>query len=257
MICAIIQARMGSSRLPGKVLLDLCGKSVLEHVISRVGHSKKIDKIVVATSVDQKNDAIRDFCSLNNFDCFSGSEDDVLDRYYKAALAFGVGEGDYVIRITADCPIIDPIIIDQIIDRINTAKADYVSNDLEPSFPNGVDCEIMRFESLKKAWEQAELKFEREHVTQYIIRRPEMFKLENVKNDVDLSNMRWTLDHPEDFTLISWIFEKLYRPNSIFNTNQVLELLNNNKNNEIIKVNSHFIRNESLINDIKNEINGE
>lgn len=245
MVVAIIQARMGSSRLPNKVMLEICEKPVLWHVVNRTSNSRRIDKIVVATSEAIGNDLIREYCAENGIECTSGSENDVLDRYYKALEHINIEDDDLVVRITADCPLIDPVVIDKVIERHIDTNSDYTSNCIEPTFPDGLDCEVFKASVLKKAWKEAKLKSEREHVTLYIRNHPEKFGIENYKGDKDLSNFRWTLDEDEDFQLIKEIYEELYYENKIFSTKEILNLLE--KKPGLININSKHIRNEGLI----------
>lgn len=205
----IIQARMGSTRLPGKVMLDLCGKTVLEHVIQRVKRVKNIDEIVIATTIDKKDDVIVEEAMKCGVKVFRGSEEDVLSRYYYAAKE---NKADVVVRITSDCPLIDQEITQKTIDYylINKDKFDYVSNTLERTFPRGLDTEVFSFKVLEKAFNEAILQRDREHVTPYIWDNPEMFNLGCYKSDVDYSKYRWTLDTEEDFELIKRIYEKLF-----------------------------------------------
>ena len=165
-VVAIIQARTGSTRLPEKVLLDLEGQPVLSHIIKRVNASKLVTGILVATTVRKEDLAIVRLCSNANTRVFCGSENDVLDRYYQAAKLL---EADNIVRITADCPLIDPSIIDEVVALHLKEKSDYTSNTMEESYPDGLDVEIFRFEALKKAWENACLASEREHVTPYTV----------------------------------------------------------------------------------------
>lgn len=253
MTVAIIQARMGSTRLPNKVMMTLCKKPVLWHVVNRLTHSKTIDKIIVATSENKENYAIREFCSQNNILCYSGSENDVLDRYYKAAKEFGVKQSDLIIRITADCPLIDPEIVDKVVQTHKKEKADYTSNTIKPTFPDGLDCEVINFSVLHEIWKNAKLKSEREHVTLYIKNNQEDFKISSYENDIDLSSLRWTLDEEEDFKLIKNIYDKLYNDNNFFITSDILDLLE--KEPELNKLNSKYQRNEGLLKSLAEEKN--
>src|SRR5688572_19407522 len=167
---AIIQARLGSTRLPNKVLLTLAGKTVLEHVINRVRASKFINEVIVATTISSNDLEIISFCAKNKIRVFVGSEHDVLDRYYQAARLL---QPDNVVRITSDCPMIDPEIIDEIGKKHLEEKADYSSNTLDETYPDGLDAEIISFKALKTAWEQATLPSDREHVTPFIKKQPD------------------------------------------------------------------------------------
>lgn len=251
MIIAVIQARMGSSRLPNKVMLSLCNKPVLWHVVNRTASSKKIDRLLVATSEDSSNDIIRKYCKEKDINCFSGNEDDVLDRYYSALKDVNASEDDLVVRITADCPLIDPVLIDKIIERHIDTNSDYISNCIDPTYPDGLDCEVFKVSALQKAWVKAALKSEREHVTLYIRNHPEIFKIQNYKGDTDLSNLRWTLDEKEDFQLIEEIYQTLYKEDGIFTTDDILDLLENKP--ELIAVNAKYARNEGLMKSLRED----
>ena len=205
-IVAIIQARMGSSRLPGKVMLPIGTKSMLTRVVRRVQRSQTLDEIVVATSTEPDDDRVQEECSVLNVPCFRGSEKDVLDRYYQAAKKF---EANVIVRITADCPLIDAEVIDRVVIKFMSAKADYASNCFTRTFPRGMDTEVMTFDALEKAWKEAKLSFQRSHVTPYIHRNKDIFKLESVTDATDASAYRWTVDTQEDLALIRTIFQRL------------------------------------------------
>jgi spore coat polysaccharide biosynthesis protein SpsF (cytidylyltransferase family) len=236
---AIIQARIGSTRLPGKVLMDFEGKTVLEHVISRVQRSRMVSEVVVATTFSISDLSIVKLCSEKGVRVFCGSEDDVLDRFYQAAKLL---KPENVVRITADCPLMDPDVIDKVIKKHSLEKADYTSNTLIESYPDGEDVEVFTYKALVNAWSKAELKSEREHVTPYIKKHNDMFKLVSIENEEDLSSKRWTLDNQEDFELISIVYKELYKNNNYFGMAEVLEFFK--KNPELEKINNHIIRNE-------------
>lgn len=221
---AFIQARMGSSRLPGKVLKKVLGRSLLDFLVERLVESKEIDKIVILTTHEVADDAIAAFCKEKKISIFRGSEEDVLDRYYQAALVY---KPDGIVRITADCPLIDPQIVDQVIRvfREGYSQIDYVSNTLEKTFPRGLDVEVFSFHALRQAFRLAIRPDEREHVTLFLYRHPELFKLKNVACKRVLSHYRWTVDTPEDFALIRLILENLYPSDPHFGLNDVLQLL--------------------------------
>ena len=252
MIYAIIQARMGSTRLPGKVMMDLCGFPVIEHVVNRLNQSRLIDKIIIATSVDSNNQPIIDFCKKNDVSYFVGNEEDVLDRYYKTALDNNAEDEDIIIRITSDCPLIDACVVDKVIEEHISNNNDYTSNVLECSYPDGLDCEVFNFSVLKETWINSNLSSQREHVTLYIRDNPNKFKLGNVKNEVDLSDFRWTLDEKEDFIFINEVYKNLYTKDSFFTMNDVVNLLN--KKPELLEINSKFMRNEGLLKSLKEDI---
>ncbi len=244
----IIQARTGSTRLPNKVLLRLQGKSVLERVVQRVRESRKIDKVVIATTTQKKDDRIVNICKKLNIDYFRGSENDVLDRYYQAVKLFGV---DSIVRITADCPMIDPDIIDKVIDLYKKEKLDYASNVIPPTFPDGLDVEVFSQKALKKSWKEAKLKSEREHVTVYMWRNPRLFKQNHLKNKVNLSDRRWVLDGPKDYEFMKRVYDKLYLNNHNFRMNDLLKFFM--KNPEIEKINKGTKRNEGLKRSLKED----
>jgi len=222
---AIVQARMGSTRLPGKVLKVVEGKPLLEHLIDRLRFSKHIDKIVIATSVSKKDDVIEKLCKKLSVECFRGSESDVLDRYYQAAVKYSA---DVIIRITADCPVIDPILVDKMINsyKKKLGEYDYFSNVFpKRTYPRGLDVEMFTFNALKKAWKNAVRSPDREHVTPYIYMHPEKFRIFNYKDKRDFSRYRCTVDTSEDLKLIRKIFRQLYRPGQMFYTEDIIDLL--------------------------------
>lgn len=204
-ILAIIQARMGSSRLPGKIMLDLLGEPVLVRGVSRLRRSQLLSEIVIATTTLPTDDPIASLCKDRGWSCFRGDENDLLDRYYQAAQAYNA---DVIVRITSDCPMIDPEVVDMVIRTfLNLPHADYVSNTLPPrTFPRGLDTEVMAYEALARAWREDWDPNLREHVTPYIYRNPDKFRIRGVFNDKDLSFHRWTLDTPEDLAFIRTVY---------------------------------------------------
>lgn len=244
----IIQARLGSSRLPGKVLKDLQGKTDLERVIERCQKSRYVDEVIVATTINKEDVAIVKLVSSLGIRVFVGSSGDVLDRYYQAAKLI---KPDYVIRITSDCPMIDPEIIDDMIDAMDKST-DYIAG-LSETLADGLDVEIMRFSALKKAWQEARLAHEREHVTMYIKNHKELFNVQDYVCKLgNLHNQRWTLDEPEDYKMISAVYEHLFKMGKYdFRSKDVLALLDEHP--EIKKINEGFIRNEGLLISLKND----
>ena len=192
---AVIQARRGSTRLPDKVLLKLGDRTVLEHVISRASVARSISNVIVATTVNKEDLKIVNLVSRKEVSVYCGSQEDVLDRYYQAAQLFKL---KHIVRITADCPVIDPGIIDKVVSLHFRTKADYCSNILVPTFPDGLDVEIFSFKTLESAWKKARLRSEREHVTPYIRKHDKMLKLVSHLNKINLSHHRWTLDEQAD-----------------------------------------------------------
>jgi len=238
-IIGILQARCSSTRLPGKVLLPILGKPMLLHQIERLQHSKRLSKIVVATSDSVDDDPLANLCSINNIECFRGDLNDVLDRFYRAALTY---DAQYIVRLTGDCPLADPAVVDHVIDEFIKSRVDYASNALVPSYPDGLDVEIFNMAALENAWRNARLVSEREHVTPFIHKHPEIFTLFTVKNTEDLSNFRWTVDNPEDFSFVSSIYDSLYSQNRQFNMQDILQFLGDNP--ELMKLNGHLVRND-------------
>ncbi|WP_058953760.1 cytidylyltransferase domain-containing protein [Clostridium tyrobutyricum] len=223
-IVCIVQARTGSTRLPGKVIKKICGKTVLEHDIDRLKRVKNIDKIIIATTTLEKDNAIVEEAKRMDVDYFRGSEEDVLSRYYYAAKE---NNGDVVVRITSDCPLIDSEVTEKIIQYYlyNNAKYDYVSNTIDRTYPRGLDTEVFSFKALEKAFNEAESLRDKEHVTPYIWDNPSIFRLAQYKNEIDYSNLRWTLDTKEDFELISKIYGYLYKEKgNEFNLEDILNL---------------------------------
>ena len=236
-VVAIIQARMGSTRLPGKVMKEILGKPVILWDLDRVSLSKLIDEIVVAIPYGKENDVIVDTIKEYNDKIIvtRGSEDDVLDRYYQAAVQTNA---DVVVRITSDCPLIDPVVIDNVIEHFLDNDCDYCSNSLTRTYPRGLDTEVFSFKSLETGWNEAKKDYEREHVTPYIIENPDKFKLLNVANDINLSHLRWTLDTKEDFEFINAVYKRISQKKQLFLMDDVLELMD--KEPEMIDINRHI-----------------
>ena len=247
MISAIIQARMGSSRLPGKVLMKLDeNHTVLDYVIKQLSFSKLIDKKIIATTDLEQDNVIEQACKNLGLEFFRGSSDDVLDRYYKCAKKFNI---DNILRITSDCPLIDPDIVDKVIEKYQSKEFDYVSNTLIRTFPVGTDVEIFPFKILEKAWQNADLPSEREHVTPYIRNKKFNCKLENLENEKKLGYLRWTLDRIEDFELIKKIVKKISKRPILMN--DILDLFSDEP--ELIKINAHISQNEGMLKSLKKD----
>lgn len=237
---AIIQARTGSSRLPNKVLMKIQDKTILEHVVDRVTESKEIDEVFVATTILEQDLNIVKLCAEKGIRVFCGSEDDVLDRFYQLAKLI---KADNVVRITADCPLHDSNIIDWVIGEHIKQESDYTSNTIDETFPDGLDCEVFRYEVLKDAWENASLASEREHVTPYI-RANNKFKKYSVKSDIDYGQERWTIDTDNDYQFINEIYKELYPNNNYFKSEEVYQLLK--RRPELREINASSERNEGL-----------
>ena len=222
---AIVQARMGSTRLPGKVLADLCGAPMLQRQLERVRRATSVDRVVVATSTDDTDRPIAELCKSLDVPCFRGDLNDVLARFLGAIDEF---DPEVVVRITADCPLISPSVIDSIVHSFFESDCDYLSNTLEPTFPDGVDVEVVRVRALR-ALAQLDTDIpEREHVTLGIYRRPEQFVVRNFTGDPDLSDLRWTVDSPEDLEFVRWVYSELFYTNPKFDLTEIMELLGEN-----------------------------
>ena len=251
-IVAVVQARMASSRLPGKVLLPIEKKPMLWHVINRLKHSQYLDDIIIATSKGYKDDPIVLFSQNNSISYYRGKEDDVLDRYYQAVKD---KNADYIVRITGDCPLIDPIIVDNTISHILNGNYDYVNilktlNDgtRKTTYPDGLDVEVFTFESLEKAWNNANEKSEREHVTSYIWNNPDLFNLSYIENEKDDSTLRLTVDYPEDLIFVRKIYNYLWEEEKMFYLEDIIRLLETC--DELLDINSNIVqhRDESYYN---------
>lgn len=233
---AIIQARTGSTRLPNKIIKKIGDKTVLEHVIERVKQTKRIDDIVIATTNEETDDIIVDYAKKNKVNYYRGSEEDVLARYYEAAKKFN---SDTVVRITSDCPVIDPYIIDLLIEFYQKHNYDILTNagpDVsQRTYPRGLDTEVFSYKALEKAYINASEKYQREHVTPYMY---ENFNNYVYKSDKDYSYHRWTLDTQEDFELIKKIFEHLYKGKHDFYLKDILNLFDNNP--LLYEINQHI-----------------
>jgi len=235
MIVAIIQARMGSTRTPGKTMISIGGHPLLYYSVAKVKNSKYIDKVVVATTTNEQDDEIVQWCIKNDILFSRGSEEDVLDRYYQAAKE---QHTDIVVRVTSDCPFVDPDIVDMVIDKLHETHADYVSNRLNSrTWPHGLDVEAFRFSALEEAWCNGKTKPEREHVTPYIMNHPEKFKLVEVPLQENLSEYRLTVDYPEDLEFTRVLIEE-YGVDKM-GWYEVIDLLKIHP--EIVKINANRI----------------
>jgi spore coat polysaccharide biosynthesis protein SpsF len=252
MILAILQARMSSTRLPGKVLKPLLGEPMLLRQIERIRRVCRIDQLLVATSVDASDDPLAALCERIRVACFRGSLDNVLERFYLAASEANP-QPEHVVRLTGDCPLADPELIDAVIEFHLAGGYDYSTNALEATFPDGLDVEVVRFACLQQAWQEATLPSELEHVMPFITRRPERFRIGHFKAPTDLSHLRWTVDNSEDFEFVSRVYEALYPTKPDFTTADILALLE--RYPELQEINVHIERNvglkKSLIEDEK------
>lgn len=234
---AIVQARMGSTRFPNKVMRTINGVPLIELLIRRLSLAKSVDRIVLATSNDPRNAPLADHVRSLGYDVFQGSENDVLDRYYQAARQY---QPDVVVRITGDCPLMDPELVDQVIGAYQAHGVDYLSNVVPPTYPDGLDIEVFSFAALQEAARQATEPAEREHVTPFI-RESGLFKLDNFSNEQDLSQERWTVDETADFEVVEAIYSH-FRPRTDFGWREVMALRQTHP--DIFQSNQHLIRNE-------------
>ncbi len=244
-ITLMIQARVGSNRLPGKVLKTIEGKPMIWHVINRVKKIPNIQQIVLITTEKKEDEKLEEIAKTHEILFFRGDENDVLNRHYQCAITF---KAEHIIRITGDCPLIDPTIIQSILEFYLENDYDYVSNTIKPTFPDGLDVEIFSLKALKKAVKNAKLSSEREHVSPYFIKNPKKFKLHNIKNKKDLSHMRWTIDQKQDLKFVRKIYAKV-RPRKIFSMQDVLKIILEEP--ELQKINEGIKRNEGYAKSIK------
>src|SRR3989344_1483732 len=255
MITAIIQARWVSPRLPGKVLKPIFGKPMLEHLLLRAKRANTLDKIIVATTDNPEDKAVAELAEKCGVGFFCGSEKDVLDRYYQAVKIRQPADDDAIVRITGDCPLADPKVIDDVVNFYlqNQDKYDYVSNVHPPTYPDGMDAEVFPFKLFERVWKEARLESEREHVTPYFYNHPEIFRIGNRKYKKDVSAIRLTVDNPEDLILVEKVFSAVSSKNPNFGLEEILEYLEQNP--DLLGMNKHIQRNKgykkSLTEDLK------
>ncbi len=245
---AIIQARMSSSRLPGKVMMNIDGENpILYYVISQLRHSKLLDKIVIATTDHNEDEQIVKYVNELGVDYFRGSLTDVLDRYYQCAKKFSFST---IVRVTSDNPFVDPTIVDRAIEKFNSKKFDIVSNSSlagKRTFPYGTDVEVFSMESLEKTWQNARKPSEREHVTPYIYNNKEIFRIGNLTHEKDLSHLRWTVDRKSDIEFVRTVISKIKKRPILLN--DIISLLL--KEPELIEINKKFIIDEGYHKSLK------
>lgn len=251
-VLGVLQARVSSSRLPGKVLRPLLGQPMIARQIERLHRARTLDALVLATSTDPSDDALARWAEDAGVPVYRGSLDDVLDRFVSAARPYAPR---HVARLTGDCPLADPAVIDAVVARHLQSGADYTSNTIEPTWPDGLDVEVMTMAALETAAREAAAQFQREHVTQFIVRQPGRFRLENVRGDNDLSALRWTVDEPADFELVEAIYAALYPSNPAFGTADILAFLQHNP--QWMTHNTRHARNEGLARSIARELQGQ
>ncbi|MBU1895845.1 glycosyltransferase family protein [Patescibacteria group bacterium] len=249
-IVAIIQARMGSTRLPGKMMMDLAGAPVIHRVFERVKLSRFIDEVWLATTVNPEDDILAEWAAENGVLHYRGSENDVLDRYYQTAI---LAKADAVVRITGDCPLQDYQVIDNVIgDYLESGDSfDYVCNTQPPTYPDGLDTEVFSFLILEKAWQEAKLESEREHVTPYIWKHTELFKIKNITHTENLSDQRWTLDTKEDVDFIRLIVEECKKQDKYCGLAKIMQILSEHP--EWCSINAQYQRNEGYAKSVEND----
>jgi spore coat polysaccharide biosynthesis protein SpsF len=239
-IVTIVQARMSSTRLPGKVMLPILGKPLLIRMLERVQTAKFIGQLVVATSTNLDDDEIEKLCTNENIICYRGHLTDLLDRHYQVAKLYNA---DAIVKIPSDCPLIDPSVIDRVIDHyVKSDKFDLVSNLHPATYPDGNDVEILSFAALECAWKDAVKDYEREHTTPFIWEHDEHFAIGNVIWETGLdysSTHRWTIDFPEDYEFIRKVYVELYPENPAFDLNDILNLLK--RKPEIAEINQQYL----------------
>lgn len=221
-IAAIIQARMGSTRLPGKTLLPIEGRPMLWHVVERVRRSKYISQIVIATTEKSQDDVLAEFARTSRLGLYRGSEEDVLDRFYQAAIVHGVQS---IVRVTPDCPLHDPVVIDAVVSEYLRGGYDYAANTLTYTYPEGLDVEVFSFHALERAWKEAAKQSDREHVTSYIRNHPDVFRIKDVRGPYQCGTFHWSVDEPADLEFVHAVYRHLYREGAIFGLEEVLALL--------------------------------
>ena len=237
-IVTVIQARSGSNRLPGKVMMEILGKPLLIRMVERVQRSELAGTIVVATTTEASDDIIEKLCETEGLLCYRGSRDDLLDRHYQVGKLY---EADAVVKIPSDCPLIDPKVIDRVLQYYIDNGFDFVSNLHPATYPDGNDVEVMSWASIAKAWQESTRTLEREHTTPYIWENPDRFKIGNLawESGLDYSMTdRWTIDYPEDFTFIKTIYEQLYPADPAFDLQDILHLTRQNP--DIFSINSKY-----------------
>lgn len=250
MIGAVVQARTGSSRLPNKVMRPVLGKPLLAHLVERLRASRRVDRIVVATTREPGDDVVAGLARELGVGCTRGSAPDVLDRYDQAAREHAL---DHVVRVCGDCPLIDPEVLDRIVARYLALAPDidYVSNTLPPTYPDGLDVEVFSVEFLATLHRLSDQPYQREHVCTYMVEHPQRFRRDNVEHEVNLGHHRWTVDNEEDFELVRRIIEALYPSKPLFLMADVLAFLAAHP--DVADVNRHIKRNEGFIRSLEGQ----
>jgi spore coat polysaccharide biosynthesis protein SpsF (cytidylyltransferase family) len=245
-ITVMIQVRSGSTRLPKKALKKIEGKPIIWHMINRVKKIKSVEQIILITTQKKEDRIFLKIAKENGILAFQGSEHDVLDRHYQCAIQY---DADPILRITSDCPLIDPLLVEKMLQIFLKNNYDYVTNREPPTFPDGLDTEIIAFSALKKTTKYAKMSSEREHVTSYITKNSNKFKIFNYRNKKDLSHLRWTVDEKRDLDFVKKIYFQM-KPKTLFSTNTVLKILA--KEPSLLRINQGIIRNEGHAKSLKN-----
>jgi spore coat polysaccharide biosynthesis protein SpsF len=248
MILGVLQARVSSSRLPGKVLLPILGEPMILRQIERLRRARRLDALVLATSTDASDDPLAEVAAAAGVPVARGPLDDVLGRFVMAATPHAP---DWVVRLTGDCPLVDPELIDRLVSETLDARADYGSTALEPTYPDGLDAEIVRFSLLKQIDAEVRTDAEREHVTLAVHRDPGRFRLHSVRGSPDLSALRWTVDEPRDLAFVTEVYRALHPLNPRFGTTDVLDLMR--RSPELQRMNGDIRRNEGLLKSLASE----
>ncbi|MCX8175512.1 MAG: glycosyltransferase family protein [Candidatus Micrarchaeota archaeon] len=245
-VVAVVQARMGSTRLPRKVLAEIAGKPMLYWVVKRILLSKKVSGFIVATTNKQIDDAIEEFARKEGFPIYRGSENDIVDRCYQAALKMGAAGEDLIVRITADCPLVDAKLLDEMVSIFKKGRYDFFSNVNPPTFPDGLDIEMLTFDCLRRLWQATRRDpFLAEWFRTYIVQNPDKFRIGNHTYKEDLSRLRWTVDEKEDLEFVRRIYSELREKGHKFYMDDILRLIS--KKPHITKINSRFIRDKAYI----------
>lgn len=243
---AIIQGRMNSRRLPGKILADVVGAPLIAHVIRRAETSGVFHDVVLATTADRSDDPVEAFCASHGIHCFRGDTDDVLRRYAEAARSCGA---ELIARLTGDCPLLDPDVIRRVVEAFDPARHDYVSNAMRRTYPDGLDTEVFTMSALAAAEKRAALPSEREHVTSYIHKHPELFRIGHVTQDRDLSALRWTVDEARDLDFVREVFREL--GGGVFGQDEILALLK--RRPDLQKINECIPCNEGYLHSLRED----
>jgi len=247
MNAAIIQARMGSSRLSGKVMMKVDNnKSVLSYVVNQLKHCNLLDKIIIAITNLSEDEKIVEFANKLEIPYFRGNPTDVLDRYYQCAKKFSIST---IIRITSDDPLIDPTIVDQIIEKFNSSSFDYITNCRPRTYPQGTEAEIFSFSTLETAWQNAKKPSEREHVTPYLFNNPKKFKIFNIEYSKNISHLRWTVDMEQDLQFVKAVVSKI--PKRPILMKDIISLLE--KEPDLVNINKDYIMDEGYLKSIKED----